>query len=206
MNIDFGRALEVIRTGGCLVYPTETLYAVGGDGRSGVVASRIYQFKARDVAKPLPLVLGHLDQLAAVTAAVDDTVLRLAELFWPGPLSVLVRARADMPPHVSDRRGLCSVRVTPHPLAGRLCRESGVPLIATSANISGRPATADPTKLDPELTDNIDGVLADEPWPAGGDPSTVVGVEDGGRLRVYRVGAVPEEALRDGGFEIFSVG
>jgi len=202
MNLDFERALAVVRRDGCLVYPTETLYAVGGDGRSGVVAGHVFRFKARDEAKPLPLLLGSIDQLALVTEDPGEAVLRLAGRFWPGPLSILVRARPDMPPHVSDRRGYSSVRVTPHPLAACLCRESGAPLIATSANISGRPATADPARLDPELVDQVDGVLAEPPRPGGGAPSTVVGVEPDGRLTIFRLGAVGEDELCAAGFDI----
>ncbi|WP_461210641.1 L-threonylcarbamoyladenylate synthase [Desulfocurvus sp. DL9XJH121] len=200
MNVDFERALEIVSAGGCLVYPTETLYAVGGDGRDARAAARVMAIKGRAPAKPLPLVVGAMEQLSLVTDEISGTLERLAGSFWPGPLSVLVRARAHLPPQVSDERGLTSVRLTPHPLAARLCLAAGAPLIATSANLSGRPATADPARLDPELVRRVDGVLALAPGPSGGAASTVVGAGEDGVLVVHRLGAVSMDALRAAGF------
>ncbi|BBD08007.1 L-threonylcarbamoyladenylate synthase [Desulfovibrio ferrophilus] len=200
MSLSFAEASAIMARGGCLVYPTETLYAVGADGRDAGAAARIYQFKSRDVDKPLPLILGDVGQLSLVTDLSDPDLERLARAFWPGPLSVLVPALKELPALVHDRRGLTSVRVTPHPLAARLALDCCAPLIATSANISGRPAVADPRLLDLELTSQVDGVLAEKPWPSGGLPSTVVGLEGQGRLTVYRQGAVSLAALRRAGF------
>jgi len=141
-----------------------------------------------------------MDQLFLVTDLHDPDLELLARAFWPGPLSVLVPALKGLPALVHDRRGLTSVRVTPHPLAARLSLECAAPLIASSANISGRPAVADPGRLDPELVVRVDGVLAEKPWPSGGLPSTVVGLEGAGKLTVYREGAVSLAALRRAGF------
>lgn len=197
---DLGPALAAIARGGVLVYPTETLYALGGDGTSPVAAARVCRLKGRDPAKPLPLVLAGADQLALVTDRAPGDLERLGAAFWPGPLSVLVPALPGLPPEVRDARGLTSVRVTPHPLAARLCRESGRPLIATSANLSGLPPTADPAALDPDLAAAVDLVLAVAPRPGGGAPSTVVACLGSGALAVHREGAVTVQALREAGF------
>ncbi len=205
----FARAVDLVRAGGCLIYPTETLYALGGDGRSAQAAARVQELKARPGDKPLPLILGDLAMLPLVTAAAGDGLLRLARAFWPGPLSVLVPALPGLPAAVQDPRGLTSVRVTPHPLAARLSREAGCPLIATSANVSGQPAASRPGDLAPALVRAVDLVLDQEPWPAGGAPSTVVELrEQGGaaRLAVLRRGAVPAAALEAAGFVLEGVG
>jgi L-threonylcarbamoyladenylate synthase len=197
------RAVDLVRSGGCLIYPTETLYALGGDGRSAAVAARVQELKARPGNKPLPLILGGLDMLPLVTAHTGDALLRLARAFWPGPLSVLVPALDSLPAAVKDPRGLTSVRVSPHPVAARLSREAGCPLIATSANLSGGRAAGRLEDLDPGLARVVDLVLDEPPWPGGGDPSTVVEItaEDGkDRLRVLRLGAVSEAALLQAGF------
>ena len=197
------RAVDVVRSGGCLVYPTETLYALGGDGRSAAVAARVRELKARPAAKPLPLILGSLDMLPLVTEQAGGALLRLAEAFWPGPLSVLVPALDSLPAAVKDSRGLTSVRVSPHPVAARLSREAGCPLIATSANPSGGVPAGRLEDLDPELARSADLVLDEPPYPRGGDPSTVVELAaEGGapRLRVIRLGAVPVAALLAAGF------
>ncbi|WP_245588364.1 L-threonylcarbamoyladenylate synthase [Desulfocurvus vexinensis] len=195
------RALEVIAAGGCLVYPTETLYALGGDGTSRAVAARVGRIKGRDPAKPLPLVICGPEQLPLVTARPTPEVFRLGELFWPGPLSVLVRAAPGLPPGVCDARGLTSVRVTSHPVAAQLCHQSGRPLVATSANLSGRPAAARQQELDPALVARVDCVVGLGPAPAGGAPSTVVEPLGGAALVVHRLGAVDLDALRRAGFD-----
>lgn len=197
------QAVEVVCGGGVLVYPTETLYAIGGDGSNPDVAARVYDFKQRDAAKPLPLVIGDISQLSLVTGWRNETLDALAEAFWPGPLSILVPCASHLPPQVSDTRGFTSVRVTPHPVAAALSKGANVPLIATSANISGCDACAVPHDLDDRLLAKVDGVLDVSPWPQGGAPSTVVGIESDGSLRVYRAGAVSLQTLTAKGFSPF---
>ncbi|MEW5773915.1 MAG: L-threonylcarbamoyladenylate synthase [Thermodesulfobacteriota bacterium] len=196
-------AVDLVRSGGCLIYPTETLYALGGDGRSDRAAARVQELKGRPGDKPLPLIIGGLDMLPLVTERAGEAFLRLVNAFWPGPLSVLVPALASLPAAVKDLRGMTSVRVSPHPVAARLSREAGCPLIATSANLSGQPPACRPGELDPVLARAADLVLDEPPWPGGGAPSTVVELlEQGGglRLKVLRLGAITEEALLRAGF------
>ncbi len=203
------RAVDLVRSGGCLIYPTETLYALGGDGRSAAVAARVQELKARPGDKPLPLILGGLDMLPLVTAALGEPLLRLARAFWPGPLSVLVPGLDSLPAAVKDRRGLTSVRVSPHPVAARLSREAGCPLIATSANPGGGRAAGRLEELDPGLARAVDLVLDEPPWPRGGEPSTVVEIVGQGgvaRLRVLRLGAVAEADLARAGFPLVREG
>lgn len=195
------RALAAVAAGQCLVYPTETLYALGGDGTSAAVAGAVCALKGRDPAKPLPLVICGPEQLPLVTPRPAPEVLRLGAAFWPGPLSVLVRAAPGLPGAMHDARGLTSVRVTSHPVAAALCRLSGRPLVATSANLSGRPATARLEELDPALTARVACVVGLGPAPAGGAPSTVVEPLGGATLVVHRLGAVGLEALRRAGFD-----
>lgn len=202
MNEDaLDAAVHAIASGGCVIYPTETLFALGADATDASAAARLYVLKGRDPSKPLPLVVGGLEQLLQVTDMRSRTLDRLAALFWPGPLSILVPARPGLPNVVSDPRGLTSVRVTPHPVAARLCRESRRPLVATSANISGRPGVSRVADLDPELVERVDAVVDAGPRPAGGAPSTVVEIGGSGDLLVLREGAVSLDALREAGFD-----
>ncbi|MDY7000278.1 MAG: L-threonylcarbamoyladenylate synthase [Thermodesulfobacteriota bacterium] len=194
--------LSVIAGLGCLIYPTETYFALGAGAFHAKAASRVFRLKAREKAKPLPLILGSLDQLSLVTSMRSPELSLLAEKFWPGPLSVLVPAVASLPREVQDARGLTSVRVTPHPTAAKLCLDARLPLIATSANKSGHPPAVRPEDLDPELCRSVDFVLDEPPHPGGGPASTVVGMEPGMRLVMYRQGPVSETALREAGFEI----
>lgn len=192
--------VDVLAQGGVAVFPTETLYALGCLAADLQAVRRVAAIKGRSDAKPLPLVIGSLAQLALVTHDAGGDLLALAEAFWPGPVSLLVRAHEELSPLVQDADGYTSVRVTSHPTAARLCTQLGAPLVATSANVSGRPPAARLDDLDPELIRQVDLVWRDRPWPSGGAPSTVVRFTGPGRLKVLRLGVVPVKALEGAGF------
>lgn len=197
-----GNAVDLLRQGRVVIYPTETLYAVGCLGSSAKACNRVARIKGRPEAKPLPLIVGRLEDIDLVTAQVPEELPDLARAFWPGPLSVLVRARAKLPAAVKDADGFTSVRFTVHPTAQMLCRMVGAPLVATSANRSGMPPTARPQRLDPGLIDDVDAAVLDRPWPGGGLASTVVRILPGRTLAILRQGAVSDRALADQGFRV----
>ncbi len=197
-------AAEVIKQGKCLIYPTETLYAIGGSAFDQGVADEIVRIKGRPADKPLPVIVGSMEQLDMVTGWVSKALVHLARNFWPGPLSILVRAGKKLPHQLHDERGFTSVRWTAHPIASRLCLESGVPLIATSANASGKPGAGKPQELDPSLVGRVALAVLDKPWPSGGLPSTVVRCMGTDRVCILRQGAVTAAALKKAGFTIFS--
>lgn len=193
------QAARLLPAGGVLVYPTETLYALGCDARNATACARVAALKARPLAKPFPLVLGSVDQLADLCAPLPAPLRadleRLAQAFWPGPLSVLLPTRPDLPALVRDAAGFSSVRISPHPTVQALCMGLGGPLVATSANVSGQPATALPERLDPALLRGADLALLRPPLPGGGEPSTLLRLLGAGRAEVLRQGAVPRQAL-----------
>lgn len=188
-------AEAALRGGGVVLYPTETLFALGCAAHRIDACARIAALKGRPEAKPFPLVLGDLDGLEAIADEMPPDLLLLAERFWPGPLSVLVRTKDHLPRFVRDDEGYSSVRVTPHPTARELCRRAGPALVATSANQSGQPATAQPAELDPALLTGADASVLAQPWPAGGAPSTLVRLLGQGRIAILRQGAVSADAL-----------
>jgi len=181
--------------GGVAVYPTETLYALGCAAHEAGACARIAALKGRPEAKPFPLMVADMDGLAAIALELPPDLLLLAGRFWPGPLSVLVRTKEHLPRHVRDADGFSSVRISPHATARELCRRAGPALVATSANKSGRPATADPQELDPDLVRGADAALLCPPLPHGGAPSTLIRLLGAGRVSVLRAGAVPQEIL-----------
>lgn len=195
-------ALPIIQSGGVVIYPTETLYAIGAEAMDEGAAKRVMLIKGRPVSKPLPLIIGKMDQLDLVTENVNTEILRLASSFWPGPLSIIVKAKEELPTQIKDAQGFTSVRWTNHPIAEKLCLESRSPLIATSANKSGQAATAVPDELDSDLISLVDGVIVDEPYPLGGDPSTVVKAYPGGGVKILRHGVVTQAELIQAGFSI----
>ncbi|GAB6058336.1 L-threonylcarbamoyladenylate synthase [Desulfonatronum parangueonense] len=202
MNNIISQAAESIARGGVIIYPTETLYALGASITSHQSVERITILKQRDRNKPLPVIIGALDQLEMITEQPGNEILRLARLFWPGPLSVLVPARSGLSSLLQDARGLVAVRWTSHPTAQALALECRSPLVSTSANPGGEPAAARPEDLDLTLVRSVDMVLDQPPYPAGGQPSTVVQILENGRLKIFRDGAVSVNRLQDAGWKI----
>jgi L-threonylcarbamoyladenylate synthase len=203
-------AARVLAGGGCVVYPTETFFALGAQATDAPALARIVAIKARPASKPLPLLVGDMAHLAAV---VPDGFLEgplggdftdLAHRFWPGPLSLVVPCREELPALVKDGAGLVSVRFTPHPTAAALCRLAGGALVATSANRSGQPPAARSGDLDPAVAAATDAVVTEGPPPAGGPASTVAGLLGGRRLRLFREGAVAVERLRAAGYTVIT--
>lgn len=193
--------MEIIRGHGIIIYPTETFYALGGMGTSPQVVEKIVKIKGRPDHKPLPIVAGSMEQcLKAVY--MDKETIRLAETFWPGPLSVLVRARSIIPIGVKDIHGQVAIRVTPHPLAALLCLEAGEPLIATSANFSGKEASASYKDLDKRLTEMCDLSMDSPQSPKGRLPSTLIKVTGQQKIEILRPGEITALEIQDQGWNI----
>ena len=164
-------ALDVLRRGGLVAFPTDTVYGVGAMAFDPAAIERIYTAKGRDATKALPILLAGLAGLAEVAQALPPEILRLAGSFWPGPLTLIVHKLEAVPMAIS-RDGTVGVRVPDHPIALALLRGVG-PLAATSANRSGEadPLTAEDVAAG--LEDQVDLIL-DGGRAAGGRPSTVV--------------------------------
>jgi L-threonylcarbamoyladenylate synthase len=130
-----GRALA---DGQLIIYPTDTLYAVGGRALVTSVGRRVREAKGRDEGKPLPLVAADAAQAAGVSSGWTELAARLARAFWPGPLSLIVDAGSDVPDEVTAGGGSIAVRVPAVRLVRLLCAQEG-PLVSTSANRTGEP-------------------------------------------------------------------
>lgn len=197
------RAAEILIGKGVLIYPTETLYAIGCDAFSRAAAHRVAQSKGRGEDKPFPVVIGGREQLDRI-AQEPDWVSHLLDVFWPGPLSVLLPARRNLPAGLASREGLVSVRWSPHPVVRDLCLRSGLVLVATSANRSGQPAVVKAEDLDPGLVREVDLVLEGEIGSLAGVPSSVVLPLSPARLRLEREGAISAGQLQEAGWEVVS--
>ena len=175
-----------------IAYPTETFYGLGALASLGAAVERRAGAKGRPDGKPLPLLAAELAQVEQV-AELGPLARRLAEAFWPGPLTLVLPARPGLHPAITGGDASVGVRITSSPVAAALARAAGGPLVSTSANLAGAPPAACAGDLDPTLRERLDLVLDAGPTP-GGLPSTVVAVE-GGRLRLLRPGAVEAAAV-----------
>lgn len=181
-------AVRVLVRRELLVYPTDTLYALGGVAAADV-AARVREAKRRDEAKALPLIAADTGQARALCASWPEVAERLAARFWPGPLTLVLRARADLAPEITAGTGTIAVRVPGLAVSRALCQAG--PLISTSANLSGAAPHAECSAARAAVGDRAALVL--DAGSLGGVASTVLDVTQAPRL--LRAGAIALEEL-----------
>jgi L-threonylcarbamoyladenylate synthase len=188
------RAADVVRTGGIIIYPTETLYGLGGDPMCEAAIERIYRIKGRDFKKPLPLVAADIEAVRKVAAQWPRAAERLARAFWPGPLTLILPSTPVVPPRLHAYTGRVAVRVSSHPIANRLAAAVGGLLISTSANIAGQASYTNSKEIGPEFLSRVDGLI-DGGGLTGDLPSTIVDLSFD-PPRPVRAGCVSWESIR----------
>jgi L-threonylcarbamoyladenylate synthase len=188
------RAADVLRAGGLAAIPTDTLYGLAADALNPDAVARVFTVKGRGSDRALPLVAASSAQVREYFGALPAIGVRLADRFWPGPLTLVLRAPDRLPQDVTGGLDTVGVRVPAHAVATALCEACGVPLTATSANLTGEPATDDPDSVERSLGDTID-VLVDAGRTPGGAASTIVDVT-GAEPRLVRAGAIAWEEVQ----------
>lgn len=165
-------AAEAIRDGDLVVYPTETVYGLGADATDPDAIERVFEAKRRDREKPISLAVPSVPS-ALEYVHTTDRERRFMATFLPGPVTVLCRKRESVPDVLTAGREHVGIRVPDHNLALRVLERAGVPITATSANVSGRESVRNVADLDPEIREAAAVVLEDE---TDGEESTVVDV------------------------------
>lgn len=172
------KAAEIIKNGGIVVFPTETVYGIAANGLNAEAVKKIYIAKQRKQEKPLILLISNKEMLEKITERISDVEKRLIEAFWPGPLTLILNKKPCVPNVVTAGQEMVGVRMTSGEIARKLIDASGVPLTAPSANISGKPSGTNVEKIFEELKDRVDCII-----DAGNSKdeieSTIVKVIDG---------------------------
>jgi L-threonylcarbamoyladenylate synthase len=182
------RAAALLRQGGVVAFPTETFYGLGAAASDAVAVRRIFRLKGRDATKPLLVLVDSIAMAEGLAVAVTSRAHELMRRHWPGPLTLVLRARPGLPPEVTAGTGTIGVRLSPHPVARGLVRALGGPVTAPSANREG----AAPPTTAAEVLAAFDGaidLILDAGPTAGGAASSVVDVTTE-TARVLRQGAV----------------
>lgn len=182
-------AAKWILIGGVIALPTDTLYGLAADPFSTDAVARVMAVKGRAAERALPLIASDARQVATHLSHLSTLATRLVERFWPGPLTLLVAAPASLAAAVTGGTGKVGVRVPADDVARAICATAGRPITATSANISGEPATAFPDEVERTLGGRIDLLIDTGPTP-GGAASTIVDVT-GPEPVLVREGAIP---------------
>jgi L-threonylcarbamoyladenylate synthase len=186
-------AAQVIRGGGVVGCPTDTLYGLAADATSSTAVAQLFVLKGRDAASAIPVVAADLAQVVSVVGRLSPMAIRVAEHFWPGPLSLIVDARPALAAGIHAGRGTVAVRVPALAVTRLLVELAGVPLTATSANRSGQPAARTARDVQASFGDALPVILDAGPAP-GAVPSTIVDVT-GAAPRLVRAGAIDWERV-----------
>lgn len=169
------RAVAVLRRGGVAAIPTDTLYGLAADPFSRAAVGRIFAIKGRDAQQALPLVAADEPQVEQTLGSLGPLGTRLAELFWPGALTLVIPAPQSLAPEVLGGGTTVAVRVPAHAVTRALCARFGRPLTATSANATGASPTNDPELVWSTLGSAVDALVDSGPTP-GLHASTIVDV------------------------------
>ncbi|MCH8222509.1 MAG: threonylcarbamoyl-AMP synthase [Chloroflexi bacterium] len=200
------RGVAILKSGGLVAFPTDTLYALGADGFSQSAVERVLRAKGRDPDNPVPLLIASAESLVKVAVMVHPFVAALAKSFWPGPMTLVLSARPEVPDAVTAGTGTVGVRVPDHPVPIALIRGLGRPITGTSANRSGTPPTRLASEVAANLADSVDLVIPGRCGEAGEEelPSTVIDctatpprITRNGALAAYQVLRVIQQGYRD---------
>jgi len=188
-------SVRLILAGKVVSFPTDTFYCLGADPFNLAAVSEVYRIKGRGSDRPLPLLVASLDQAADLTSDPPGLFFKLAERFWPGPLTLVVPATRLIPLKVTGNTGKVGLRWPKAPLAVALIAACNRPLTGTSANLSKRAGCATAREVEEQIGRNGPLILDGGP-SAGGLGSTVVDV-GGERPRIIRAGPITEAELRE---------
>jgi len=187
------KASGAIKGGGLIAYPTETFYGLGVKFNSNAALENLCRLKCRPRDKALPLIIGEKRLLGLIASAVTESAAILIEKFWPGPLTLLLPAKANISDLLTAKTGKIAVRMPGESFALELARSLEFPITATSANISGMPPAVDMDDVLRYFGDNMDLIIDCGKTP-GGKPSTIVDAS-GVKVRILRAGTISEEEI-----------
>lgn len=192
-SANLAAALAALQRGEVIVFPTETLYGLGADALNFAAVEKVFQLKGRDPNNPFPVLIADRAMLDSLVSEVTPLAEKLMRHFWPGPLTLVLPARADIPRPLVNRQGGIGVRLSSQPIATELVRLLGHPLTATSANPSGQPGAQTVAQAKDYFTGNIE-IYLDGGGLHSATGSTVAAVERD-KLRIIRAGEIGRDAL-----------
>ena len=189
------QALEALKSGGIIAYPTETFYGLGIKFDMEDSLKKLYDIKQRPKDKATPLIIGNKELLPVIAASVNHIAISLMDRFWPGPLTLVFDAKEDISEYITADTGKVAVRIPGESFALHLAKITNFPITATSANLSGMPPAKDAEAIMDYFGDEIDLIIDGGPTP-GGLPSTIVDTTEE-EIKILREGAINRELLEE---------
>lgn len=187
---DIRAAVAVLRKGGVILYPTDTVWGLGCDATNSEAVRRIFAIKHRSDAKALITLVGSLAQLERTVDCIPEVAYQLIE-YAERPTTIIYdhpSPAARIAPELIAEDGTIGVRVTSEPFSSALCAAFRLPLVSTSANISGEPAPEVYTQISPEIIEAVDYVCLSrrDEVPSGNRPSSIIRLSEGGLFKIIR--------------------
>ena len=192
---ELDKAFAALDNGGVVAFPTDTLYGLGADVFSIPALQRIFAIKGRPAELALPVLVAGLDQVESVALPMSNQAQELAERFWPGPLTLVMRRSPELPDLVTGGADTVAVRMPAHRIPLALARRLGRPITGTSANLSGQPDLLDLDSIENQLGNLVDYIIRSGPPPEG-TGSTVVDITRK-EPRLLREGAISLEEIME---------
>ncbi len=192
-NEGLKKSVNIIRSGGILVFPTETVYGLGANAFDENAVQLIFAAKGRPSDNPLIVHIPGITKLNEAAREIPDIAYKLFEAFSPGPLTVVLPKNEKIPYNVTAGLDTVAVRIPSHPAALALLKETGLPIAAPSANLSGKPSPTTLNMAYNEMNGRVDAIIDGGDCEVGLE-STVLSIENGG-VRILRPGAVTEEMI-----------
>ncbi len=185
---------EIIKSGGIVVFPTETVYGIGTNGLNENAVKRLYKIKQRPLTKPISLLVNNLDMINKIATDITKLEYALIKEFFPGPLTIILKKKDIVPDIVTSNSDTVGVRMPSNEIALKLIEFSGVPLATPSANISGKPSGTNLDDIIKDFNTNVDFYINGGPSKIGLS-STIVKVIDG-TPHILRQGSITEEQIK----------
>jgi L-threonylcarbamoyladenylate synthase len=187
-------AVEALKRGHVIVFPTETLYGLGADALNEAAVEKVFQLKGRDSHNPIPVLVANQGMLETLVAKVPTSAQRLIDQYWPGPLTLVLPGRKNIPKYLCNASGGVGVRISSQPIATLLVNGLGRPLTATSANPSGKEPARTLQQTKKYLTNRV-VIFVEGGTLTSKSGSTVVEVMEDS-IRIIREGEINAYELR----------
>jgi len=166
------RAAKIIQAGGTVIFPTETVYGLGANAFNSESVKKIFKQKNRPMNQPLAILISDISEAEALAENISSKTLEIMKKHWPGPLTVVLKKKKNVSGIITGERNSVGLRMPDHPVILELIKESGVPIVATSANKHGNPPPKNAKEAEKELSD-VDLILDGGECQIG-IPSTVI--------------------------------
>ena len=186
-------AVDIINTGGVIVFPTKSLYGLGVDALNTTAVETLFRIKKRPRKKPVLILIHGIEDLHRLVRNIPETAARIIETFWPGEITIVFEAGPEIPVILTADTGKIGIRMAGHPVARALTKKMRHPITGTSANISGLPGCSAVSSLQPELVCAVDLIL-DAGTLSGGIGSTIVDVTPA-TPKILREGTIPSKKI-----------